>query len=57
MEFPEGTKFLDVDGVPVALLPNLSAVRPDGSEFPNWFKAADDGTPITREEFDALASS
>jgi hypothetical protein len=32
-------------------------VRPDGTEFPNWLKAFDDGTLITREEFDALASA
>jgi hypothetical protein len=57
MEFPSSAKFLDVDGSPVVALSDTKFVRPDGSEFPNPAKAFTEGTIITREEFDALASS
>jgi hypothetical protein len=56
MKFPEGTEFFDVDGVPVALLPNGKCVRESGESFPRHAKVFRDGTPISAEEFAALAS-
>ena len=57
--FPEGTEFLDVDGVPVTRHPGRAGAlawdEPD-AEQPRWFpaEAAARGTPITESECHAL---
>jgi hypothetical protein len=54
-ELPEGSKLLDVEGMPVALLPNgrATAFNPGPREFPSasaFFK----GDPVSEEEFARL---
>jgi len=55
-EFPEGTTFAEVDGVPVACVPDGDWMAFD-SDPPRFFPSTwvmDEGVPITREEFEAL---
>ena len=56
-DVPEGAQFLDVDGIPVARLPDgccLGFEKRTDSEshpFPNESKAGEEGDALTREEF------
>ncbi|MEI6300953.1 MAG: hypothetical protein WCR74_05875 [Betaproteobacteria bacterium] len=55
--FPPGTKFFDVDDVPVAKLPDGKCVFPDGSEFPNPAKVFAYAGSISKDCFDAMAAA
>jgi hypothetical protein len=54
---PEGAKFLDVDSIPVVMLPGGRCVAfaklgpPESRPYTNQSKAGSDGDPLTREEF------
>ena len=58
-EVPEGSRFLDVDSIPVVMLPGgrCIAFKTCGSDesrpYPNESKAGMEGDNLTREEFAA----
>lgn len=57
-DFPEGSRFFDVEWRPVVILPDGKVVSllKDGGTFP-WsaFKTANFGEQITAEQFDKVA--
>jgi hypothetical protein len=54
MEFPLGTEFFDVDGVPVARLQDGRCVRGNGDQYENHAKVFAEGMPLSRAEFAAF---
>lgn len=62
-EVPEGSRFLDVDSIPVVMLPGgrCIAFRKSGDAesrpYPNEAKAGSEGDALSREEFAAWLAS
>ncbi|MEI6300954.1 MAG: hypothetical protein WCR74_05880 [Betaproteobacteria bacterium] len=55
--FPPGTKFVEVEDMPLAILPDGKVVLPDGRPYPVPARATAWGSPCSKEEFDALAAA
>jgi len=56
ISFPSGTKFFDVDGVPVSKSPDGVCTRSDCVLYHDPAKVWSYGTPIDETEFKSLAS-
>ena len=57
-EVPGTARFLDVDGIPVVVLPDASCVAfavgaPESRPYPNATKAGTDGDLLSRDEFES----
>ena len=62
-QVPKGSRFLDVDSIPVVMLPDRTCVAfetrgaPDSRPYGNESKAGRDGDDLSREEFAAWLES